>query len=236
MLIKLKQFGTGETLFMGDFRNVKEALEDAVSKKVNLSGVEIVGQNLDYANLDHARLDRAYIHQCSLRHCDLSESSLNKARFVDCDLSYACLAYASIRQTSIIETPMAGMELAGAWVENIVFSCPSGLSLAYTDCTQFRNSIYIHNHKTHCLMTQEPILIKGLPYDVTLMSSHIKVGCLVKKYEDMEQLHPDTIHRLFGDQARTFQALYHPFLKTASRLASLGPSHVDRGIDKRHLG
>ena len=235
-IIELKQHRTGKVLYTGEHRNKKEALEQAATNGIDLSGVELSGENLDHAVLDDIKMQQAYIRQCSLRYCNLSESLLNRAKFIDCDLSHACLAYASMRQTSVIETPIAHAELSGAWIENMIFSCPSGLLLDYSRCSQFKNSIYIHNQKTHCLMMKEPIFIRGLGYDVILMNDHIKVGCVVKKYDEMAQLKPEVIERLFGSQARDFRELYQPFLSSANRLATIDQRTLQTGIDNRQGG
>lgn len=223
--IELKQFKTGKLLFKGDFTNIAEALEDAVQKKIKLDGVIIENTNLDDACLDEAMLNRAVFYKCSLRHADMSEGSYNNTRFIDCDLSGACLAHSAFKQTCFIETPMVKADMAGAWIENIVFSCPSVLDLNFSECTEFRNSVYIHEGKMHCLLTKQPITIKGLHYPITLMHEHIKVGCIVKKYNELEALRPETIQRVFGHSARDFSADYIPFLQTASRLASTHAMH-----------
>lgn len=231
--IELKQFRTGHILFKGDYPNISSAIEDAVQKGHDLSELMVQNANLDYITLDDAKMDKAIFHKCSLRHANMSEASLNAVRFVDCDLTRACLAYASLKQTGFIETPMVDADLAGAWVENIIFTCPSALDVDFSECEEFRNCVYIHEGHIHCLMTKQPITIQGLSYKVTLMNDYMKVGCMVKKYDDFATLRPETVERLFGMEAKNFSQDYIPFLQTASRLAATHSLHNYKRISDR---
>lgn len=216
--LELKAFRTGRILFAGQYKTIKHALEAAIAQGVDLAGIELKDCNLEHANMDDAQFSNAVFFRCNMRRANLSEAKLDRARFLDCDLSEACLSYASLRQTNLIETPVTRVDMAGAWVENMIFSCPSALSLNFVDCKKFRNSVYIHNGHIHCLMTKQPVTIKGLKYDVTLMSDHIKVGCLVRRYDEMAKLKPELIMRLFGRDGLLFQTQFHPFIETATKL------------------
>ena len=228
--ISLKQHRTGRILFQGYFTDIRAALEQAITEKINLNGLYLEGIDLSRANLDNAQLAHSVFHHCDLTRTNLSETILNQARFLDCDLSDSCLAYTYLRQTILIDTPLAHTELAGAHIENCVFNCPTALQLNYTTCRHFRNCVYIHDNRVYCPIHTQPITIQGLQYDITFMRDHIKIGCFVRRYDQIDPIDGKIVARLFGEDSQKFQEDYAPTLKAVIQLITA--SNRQRVMDK----
>ena len=57
MTIQILNYITGEVIHEGDFKNIKEAVEDAVRKKISLSGADLWRANLSGADLSEANVN-----------------------------------------------------------------------------------------------------------------------------------------------------------------------------------
>jgi hypothetical protein len=93
-LIEIKHRLTGVVLYAGQYASLKEAVEQAVAERANLSYANLSGTRLSYANLRYANLSHADLSHADLSDADLSGANLRYANLSHADLSYARLSYA----------------------------------------------------------------------------------------------------------------------------------------------
>ena len=209
---QLKKKQTGQILFEGLFNTIKECLEDAVTRQIDLIGVELENSNLSGINLDGANLFQASLKNCNLTGANISEAQCTEAEIINCDLTAACLAYSHFQGTSFYETSFGSTDLAGSHIENCVFSCPSCFSNNFSQTKIFKNCYYVHSNTEYCELERPPIVMTGLPYEVVFMSRHMKVGCVVREYQDITRFNARMIEKIYGSEARVFFEQYKNFL------------------------
>lgn len=88
--------------------NLREAVQMAISKGVNLAGAALSYANLSYANLSNANFARAYLAGADLTSAILSSADLAGANLANANLTGAILS---------------GADLAGANLSNAYLSC-----------------------------------------------------------------------------------------------------------------
>ena len=94
--IQIKNRYTEEVIFECEAKTIKEAVEEAVNSKANLSEANLWEANLSKANLSEANLweadlSEANLSKANLWKADLSEANLSKANLSEADLSEADL-------------------------------------------------------------------------------------------------------------------------------------------------
>jgi uncharacterized protein YjbI with pentapeptide repeats len=102
--ITIKNRWTGDIIFESEKTTYREAVEEAVKLKANLSEADLYRANLSEANLSGADLSEA-----NLSGADLSEASLSEA-----DLSEANLSEANLYGANLYRANLSGADLYGA--------------------------------------------------------------------------------------------------------------------------
>lgn len=92
MIFKIRNRLNNKVIYSCKAKNLKEAVEKAVRKKVNL----------DYANLSYADLRYANLSYADLSYADLSYANLSYADLSYANISSADLRFASLRYTNLI--------------------------------------------------------------------------------------------------------------------------------------
>ena len=110
-MIEITRWDNGEIIHSGDFKDIRECLEDGVRKgfsfefanmyradlyRADLRGAYLIGASLDRANLDRANLYRAdlrgaYLIGASLSRANLDRASLIEANLTDCIPQYTVI-------------------------------------------------------------------------------------------------------------------------------------------------
>ena len=95
--IEIKNRWTGDIIFTSTKTTYKEAVEEAIKSKANLSWADLSKANLSKANLSWADLSKANLSGANLSWADLSGANLSGANLSDANLSNAtidgCLFY-----------------------------------------------------------------------------------------------------------------------------------------------
>lgn len=88
-MIEIKRWDNGEVIHSGDFKSVKECLEDGVRQGVNFYRAKLNRVSLDGSLLDGASLISASLISASLDEASLDEASLYRANLDGVNLSEA---------------------------------------------------------------------------------------------------------------------------------------------------
>ena len=86
MHIQIKLKFSDKILFEGEYLSTKEAVEDAVKKKINLAGANLDGANLYEANLGGANLAGASLGRANLYRANLGRANLDGANLYEANL------------------------------------------------------------------------------------------------------------------------------------------------------
>ncbi len=146
-MIEIKHRFTGKVLFSVEADFLKLAVEAAVSADADLEGADLRGAYLRGADLEGAYLRGADLEGAYLRGADLSGADLSGADLSGADLSGADLSGADLRGAYLRDADLSGADLSGAEIAD--------------DIT----------------ITNTPIQLLGLIYDVIIFDKHIKIGC-----------------------------------------------------------
>ncbi|CAB4169664.1 Pentapeptide repeat [uncultured Caudovirales phage] len=108
---------SGPVLFRTDTAaTMRDAAEQAVAQRGNLSGAYLSHANLSRANLSHANLSGAYLSGAYLSGADLSYANLSGA-----DLSYANLSGAYLSGADLSYANLSGAYLSGANLSRAIY-------------------------------------------------------------------------------------------------------------------
>jgi hypothetical protein len=122
---KTQQFMTviksisGIVIYESNQDTIKKAIEDAVFKKVNLTGADLTDANLTGADLTDANLTRAYLRSADLtraylRSADLKGAYLTGAYLTGADLTGADLKGAYLTDANLTRAYLRSADLTGA--------------------------------------------------------------------------------------------------------------------------
>ena len=112
--IEIKNIFTDEIIHSGTFENIKECVEDAVRRRISLSGANLRGANLSEANLRGADLRGANLSEASLYEANLYRASLREADLYRASLYEASLSEANLREADLSEADLYRASLYGA--------------------------------------------------------------------------------------------------------------------------
>ena len=169
-------------IFTSPAFTIKDALIEAISKKINLSGPNLSGANLSGANLTGANLSGAYLSGANLRGANLTGANLSGA-----NLSGAYLSGAYLSGAYLSGANLSGADLSGAYLSgpNLSWAYLRGANLSGA----YLRGAVIDGKKisTMCVFT-------GLyAYDIWAVlcedgSRWVRMGCLFKSVEEWEKI------------------------------------------------
>jgi hypothetical protein len=99
--IEIKNRFTNETIYSGNFENLKECVEDAVKMGVSLMEANLTKADLREANLKGADLDGAYLREADLDGANLKGADLDGANLYGADLMEANLTKANLDRATL---------------------------------------------------------------------------------------------------------------------------------------
>ena len=109
-------------------KTIKEAVEEAVAKKIDLTNVHLTGTDLMGANLANAKFSGASLRWANLNGANLSGANLNDANLIGADLSNANLnganlssanlSDANLRRANLRRANLTGADLSNADIIN----------------------------------------------------------------------------------------------------------------------
>ena len=113
-MISIKRWDNGEVIHSGDFKSVKECLEDGVSKGVSFYRADLIGSNLRDSNLSCSNLSYSSLIGSNLSYSNLSGSNLIGSNLRDSNLSCSNLSYSSLIGSNLSFSNLSGSNLIGS--------------------------------------------------------------------------------------------------------------------------
>ena len=110
----------GEVIYTyeGENATIKDAVEDAVKKGVNLTRANLEYANLRYANLYHANLEGANLYRASLIRANLEGANIKDANFKGVNLYRANLYGVNLYGANFFNANLSQANLYGTKLEN----------------------------------------------------------------------------------------------------------------------
>lgn len=180
-------------LFSGKFESMKTCVEAAVSAGVSLAGANLAGVNLTGANLAGARLADAIFTDAFLADANFTDTYLAGANFTD----------AYLADTYFTDAYLAGAIFIGAYLTDAnlegVDLTDAFLADAYLGGVNLTGATW---GGVPC--TKPPIQVFGLRYRVTILDSHIKIGCELYSLFEWQAFTDEQIVAMDGKNALTF--------------------------------
>jgi hypothetical protein len=139
--IQIKHYFTGSVLFEYECEDntISKTVQEAVSKRADLSGADLSGAYLSGANLSGANLRSADLSGANLRSADLSGAYLRSANLRSADLSGANLSGADLSGAYLRSADLSGANLSGANLRSADLS-GANLSGAYLRSANLRSA------------------------------------------------------------------------------------------------
>lgn len=147
-MIEIRRLNNNEIIHSGDFKSMRECVEDAVRKDVslwsaNLQSVDLRSANLESANLQSANLRSANLQSADLRSANLQSTNLRSADLWSADLRSADLQLANLQLANLQSANLreANLRSAHLWSAHLrsanlqLATLPDGLSWE-TYCTE----------------------------------------------------------------------------------------------------
>jgi len=113
-MIEIKRWDTGEVIFSGDYKSIKDALEDGISKGISFNYAKLNYAELNYAELNNAELNNAELNNAELNNAKLNDAVLNNAKLNDAELKYAKLNNAKLNDAELNNAKLNDAELNNA--------------------------------------------------------------------------------------------------------------------------
>lgn len=168
---------SGDILFEGAFRSIKDCAEAAIQQKIDLKGADFKRCNLSRANLDDALLDKADFSGANLCGANLSESTLKSCLFVNANLVDTCFSYSTLSGSDFQGARFGATDIAGAELSFCRFSGLSAFSLDYMSANSIQGCTYAHQDNCEIPMNHPPRVLKGLLHrPLILMDQHALIG------------------------------------------------------------
>jgi len=98
-LIKIKRWDNDEVIFSHDCGSIKEAVEEAVGRAVNLAYADLKDVNLESASLEGANLIGAKLEGANLKWAELKGANLKNANLENANLESAILKNTILKRT-----------------------------------------------------------------------------------------------------------------------------------------
>ena len=116
---ELRDKRSGEILSEGEYRSLKEAVEDAVRRKIQLHGVDLSGADLAGVNLKGVNLAEVNLRGANLRGANLRETNLYHAELDSADLSGAKLEHSAMESAKFSNANLEGANLEGSHLKAV---------------------------------------------------------------------------------------------------------------------
>ena len=151
------------------------------------------------ANLAGANLAGAYLADVYLAGARLADVDLSGADFSGVILSRAYLAGARLANADLADVDLSGADLSGACLAgtNLADVDLSGADLSGADLSgaKWRDDI---------TLTRAPLQLHGLAYPVTILDSHLQIGCELHTLTDWAAFEDRRIAEMDGQNALRF--------------------------------
>ena len=192
---------TRDTLFVCDVKNLKEAVEKAVSSGTNLEGV-----NLFYVDLTNAILEGANIPNANMVGADLPYTNLTGANMCGANLARANMPRVNLARAKLSDADLSGANMKGANLSgtNLSGANLSGANLSGANLSGANLSGANLDGETLFIT---PISINNLYWPVLITAEYMRIGCQRHKHEEWAAFGNDIINKMHR-QALNFWALW----------------------------
>ena len=97
----VSRYDSNKVLFKSTKTTIKEAVEEAIKAKINLSGADLSGADLSGSNLSDSDLSESDLSQANLFGVNLSGADLSQANLFKSNLSGADLSQANLFKSNL---------------------------------------------------------------------------------------------------------------------------------------
>lgn len=171
----------GKILFDGRFSSVKNGVEQAVEKGVDLTGINLRQANLSGAQIDRAKMAGACLWGANLSGADMSDSDFTGADFRTANLLDTCLAESGCHKVDFSGAYFSRTIIRNTDFSAACFSCPSIFTIDLVDAADLSGTVYSHMGEIDCDLSHAPLIIRGLQKPMIFMDDHVLVGGDLKK-------------------------------------------------------
>lgn len=178
-IVKIRNKNTNSIIYSGLFSDIKECLEYAVSKNIDLSGADLSYQNLCNAQLDGALLRQACFNGANLTGANMSETVLDGAQFHHASLYNSCLCDASLKYCDFTDADFGATDIYGSDLSASSFSTLSALMLPFSGAASQQKCLYKTTHGKTIKFSTPPLYISGLECSLVRIGEHIMIGSQV---------------------------------------------------------
>lgn len=172
-IIKLQETNTGKALYAGLYADLKECLEHAVEKNIDLTGINLSYTNLSNANLDGARMAKACFYNANLSGANLSEATLDSADFRNASLYNTCLCESSLKNCNFEDACFGATDIDSSALCYSRFSTYSAFTLPFRRAENMQGCVYRSIHGQTIQMSAPPIVIEGLSIPLVITDHHV---------------------------------------------------------------
>ena len=171
----------GKILFEGRFSNVRQGVEQAVEKNVDLTFVDLRAANLSGAQMDRAQMPYACLWGANLNGANMAEGNFKEADFRTANFLDTCLAEADCSDANFDGSYFSRTILTHSNLQRAQFSCPSIFTTDLSHTATMQGAIYSHLGEVDCDLSHAPLIIQGLPKPVIFMDDCLLIGSEYKK-------------------------------------------------------
>jgi hypothetical protein len=191
---------------------MRDALEAASKAGANLSDAYLSGANLSDANLIGANLSDANLRGANLSDANLRGANLIGANLIGANLIGANLSNANLRGANLIDAYLSDANLRGA---NLSGANLSGANLrgANLSGANLRGAAWAPG----VLISRAPLQLYGLTWPVTVLDSHMQIGCQLHSLHEWELLDDAAINAMDGRDALRFWRMHKSTLLALAR-------------------
>ncbi len=197
-IIELKSHKDGTTLYQGEFNNIIQCLERAITEHVDLRNISLIKQNLSNANLDEGMLENANFSGSNLTGANLSECELMGANFNSSAPYNTFLCYSDMQNCNFENTSFGATDITGSNIKGSIFSTLSCFDLDFNLAKDMSECRFQDISGNICDMSRPPVIIKGLPAgQMIFMDKTIKIAGKIAQYSQLsavlKELNPPQI-------------------------------------------
>lgn len=162
---------SGKKLFETRHKRMRDTLEEAVAKGVDLSFADLRGHKFGNTSLDGIMAPGASFWGADLSGSDIGYATLHGADFRGTDLSDTCFAHSNLTGANMMGAYFERSILEDAIMDRVRVSCPSFWSNDLQSVRSMIGLVYAHKGEEEFPVEESPIIIRGLGYPLILQEN-----------------------------------------------------------------
>lgn len=160
-------------LYEGQHRDLKEAIEYAISQNIPLNEID-----LSYKKLRHINLDGVHIKSASFKGADLRGANMSEAQFISCDFSESllddvCFCYSDILYCNFRLSHFHTTDISMATLDFCEFEGLSLFDIDFHTAYRLRHLTFTSRNKTHHFSSLPALVTQGKNHLVILDNTFI---------------------------------------------------------------